>query len=134
MERIKRGTIVKLPGGLTGVTVPDLPGMLSCCHPDETPVVFLRDGKYDGGFAGSWTKDLEVIGPEGAVADFKKCGAGQGAECCAFLTSGPNGPECERFSDLRFPTQMRVDSMTAKRMPEEVFPECQKFKGGEDGA
>lgn len=120
LDRIKPGLLVKAADGRAGVTVDDLPGMLSCCSDDETPVV------YDGstGFQGTLTSTLEVIGEENAVADPVKCGAGRGAECCIFLVVGPKGFECERFGSLRNVLIFK-DGMNAKRHPEKLFPFCQ---------
>lgn len=59
-----------------------------------------------------------------AQADFKKCGAGQGAECCIFLISGTDGAECARFGGLHSILVSRTD-MTARRQPAQEFPECQ---------
>lgn len=93
---------------------------MNCCLPDETPVVF--DG--DAFSQGVMTTDLKVIGPENAIPDHKRCGAGRGAECCIFLTVGPKGFECERFSSLRYTLMFKKDSMNAKREPLPLYPGC----------
>ncbi|MFH1713774.1 MAG: hypothetical protein ABH876_01175 [Patescibacteria group bacterium] len=121
MERISRQTLVRnKKTGQKGVTVDDTPGMLSCCSDEETPVV------YEGTttFSGTLTRNLEVIGPENAIANLEKCGAGT-ENCCLFLTVGSKGPECERFSQLRFDLIMRKETMKARREPTELYPKCQ---------
>lgn len=115
-----------IPTGRIGVTTSDLPGYLSCNGPGEVTVV------YNGTTVGDGTNEneLRVVGPENAVADFHKCGAGKGSECCIFLTSGPNGTSCERFSSLRWSLIFRT--MTAERNPPEPYPACQKFPAKSD--
>ncbi|MDD5290399.1 MAG: hypothetical protein PHT40_04385 [Patescibacteria group bacterium] len=90
------------------------------CEPDQANVVF------DGVSYSEATdiKDLEKIGPENAVADPKKCGAGKGSECCIFLTKS-KGFTCERFGSLRNRLIFLKDSMHAKREPTAMFPKCQ---------
>lgn len=66
------------------------------------------------------TKPTEQPGPE---ADFVKCGAGRGAECCKFLLAGPDGAECGRFGSLD--NLLRSRPMIAARIPAEPFPLCQ---------
>lgn len=121
MERIKPQMIVTDASGRRGVTVPDMPGMMSCCSPEETPVVWSGEKS----FFGMLTSRLSIVGPEDAKADLKKCGAGQGTECCIFLTMGSKGPCCERHSDMR--TSLIFKTMNAKREPIETYPDCQKF-------
>jgi len=124
MNRIQRQMRVRnTKTGSLGVTVDDLAGLLSCCDPGETPVVF--DGQ--GGFTGIQTEDLEVLGPENAIADLQRCGAGKGADCCIFLASGPEGVSCQRFGELRYDIIFRKEKMNAKREPTEPFPGCQLF-------
>lgn len=114
---IKLQTIVKhTPTHRIGVVCPD---MMGCCSDDETPVVYSGVTHFED----TATSELEIIGPENAIADPKKCGAGKGAACCIFLTCGPEGFCCERFSSLRH-TLMFKD-MSAKRNPAEMFPRCQ---------
>ncbi|MBI2098561.1 MAG: hypothetical protein HYT49_02790 [Candidatus Wildermuthbacteria bacterium] len=105
--------------GATGVVCPDLPGPLSVDGPDEVGVV------YDGETTAHGTdfRVLEVVGPENAVADLDKCGAGKGEQACIFLTIGSKGVECQRFGNLRWSLIFRT--MKAKRHPEKLFPECQ---------
>jgi len=120
MERIPRQMVVRnKKTGKKGVTVDDAPGILCCCSDDETPVVY----EGDTAFKGTPTEDLEVIGPENAIADFKKCGAGRGKQCCIFLTG--DRPGCERFGQLRFDIIMRKEKMSAQREPIEPYPKCQ---------
>lgn len=94
---------------------------MACCTPNETPVVW--DG--EGGFSGTQTDLLTVIGPENAIGDPKKCGAGRGEECCIFLTCGPDGFCCDRFGDLRYSIIFKASRFTAKREPTAMFPQCQ---------
>ncbi len=102
--------------GSIGVTCEDLPGPLSCNGPDEVSVV------YDGTTVASGTdyRELEIVGPENAVTDLNKCGAGRGEEACIFLVVGAG---CQRFGDLRWDLIFRT--MRAKRHPEKLFPKCQ---------
>mgnify|MGYP001560372332 FL=1 len=107
--------------GSVGVVCPDLGGMLSCCNDDEVPVV------YEGTTASCGTifDQLEIVGPENALADREKCGAGKGKDCCIFLAVGANGFECQRFGNLRWDLVFRKSAMNAKREPIEMFPNCQ---------
>lgn len=121
-DKISIQTVVKnRQSGKIGVVCPDLGGMLSCCTDEEVPVV------YEGTSVscGTLFDQLEIIGPENAGADLKKCGAGQGENCCIFLTVGTNGPECQRFGNLRWDLVFRKSSMASKREPTELFPGCQ---------
>ena len=121
MERIPRQMVVRnKKTGKKGVTVDDLPAPLDCCLPEETPVVYEGETVV----VGTLTEDLEVIGPENAIADLKKCGAGTD-KCCIFLTIGREGPECQRFGPLRFQLIMRKEQMRAQREPVELYPACQ---------
>lgn len=110
--------VVNLEGDKRGVTTVDF---MSCCHPDETPVVWEGNGFSTG----TWTNQLKVIGPEKAVGDPDRCGAGRGEQCCIFLICGAQGFECARFSSMRVPLIFRRDKMTAKRQPTESYPNCQ---------
>ena len=104
-----------VPSGRIGVVCPDL---VNCCTPEETPVVY----EGETGFLGTETVELEILGPENAVPDPQRCGAGQGENCCIFLTCGPNGFCCERFSSLRY--DLIFKTMSAKRQPVEMYPGC----------
>ena len=106
--------------GATGVVVNDNFG---CCLPSEVPVVYHGTTS----FLGTEVSDLEEVGPENAAADFRKCGAGQGAECCRFLVGGAGGAECARFSSMRDRIIFKSD-MNAKRDPSEPYPECMIFE------
>ncbi|MGI9295983.1 MAG: hypothetical protein ACR2PS_18525 [Pseudomonadales bacterium] len=110
--------------GKTGTTCPDLMG---CCGPDELAVV------YDGeeGFLGTAEAELEILGPEDARPDFDQCGGGKGANCCVFLTAGPDGLCCERFSELRWSLFLNND-MTAQRKPTKPYPGCMDQKESVD--
>lgn len=93
---------------------------MSCCEDDETPVVF-------GGTnfsAGTPTSELTVIGPENAVPDPKRCGAGRRDECCIFLVLGPNGFECERHGAGRYRLIFAKRRMSAQREPTALYPGC----------
>lgn len=107
-------TIVEYKGR-RGVVVDDL---YSCCSEDETPVVFTGTAS----FKGTPTAELTIIGPEEAIPEPVKCGAGKGDDCCIFLVCGTGGFECQRFGDLRY--QLIFTNMTAKRHPLKMFPEC----------
>jgi len=111
-------TVVVNKEGLMGVVINDSFG---CCSSNEVPVV------YEGSstFCGTDIRELKIIGPENAQADMKKCGAGEGEECCIFMSIGPEGPMCERFGGLRFTLMARRNSMNAKREPTQLFPNCQ---------
>jgi len=93
---------------------------------DELSIVYDNDGKggttitlnCEGG-----REAFEIIGPENAIADPKKCGAGLGKECCIFLVAGSNGFECARYSSMRYDLQFRT--MNAKRDPSAPYPLCQ---------
>lgn len=67
---------------------------------------------------------LEMVGPENAVADAEKCGAGRGKLACMYLTSAKDGLRCDRFSVERWPVffAMRAHNL---REPAEAYPTCQ---------
>lgn len=120
MERIPRQTVVRnKKTGKKGVTIDDAPDVVHCCSDEETPVV------YEGETTSKRTRteDLEVIGPENAIADMEKCGAGTGRKCCIFLTG--DRPGCARFGELRFYILERKKQMKAQREPTEPYPKCQ---------
>ena len=52
-----------------------------------------------------------------------RCGVGM-VECCAFLTVGSAGFECERGGPLDHHLRARASTMRAKRIPVENFPDC----------
>lgn len=117
---MEQGTLVRHNlTGKEGVVVSDPFG---CCTSDETPVVFWGVTS----FFGTQTDELEEIGKYEATPDMHKCGAGRGADCCIFLTMGPNGPCCERFGSMRCTLIFRT--MAAKRDPATPFPECMIFE------
>ena len=105
--------------GSIGITCWDLPEPLSCIGPDQVSVV------YNNTTVSVRTdyRKLQIIGPENAVADLDKCGAGKGEETCIFLVIGHNGAECQRFGSLRWDLIFRT--MNVKRHPEKLFPKCQ---------
>jgi hypothetical protein len=109
--------------GQYGHVVDDIMG---CCSEDEVPVVYDEATAFEG-----TDKTLLVSVPEiEPEPDLIRCGAGQGEECCIFLTVGGEGPCCERFTRLRNALLSR--NMNAKRNPPEPWPECMKFpKRGE---
>lgn len=116
MSEFKMGLVVKHKDGRAGVVVTDPFG---CCSGKEVPVV------YDGTnfYSGTDYQYLKIIGPENAVADPKKCGAGTGKQCCIFLVIGTNGFECQRFGSLRDTLIFR--KMNAKRHPTQLYSNCQ---------
>jgi hypothetical protein len=106
-----------------GVTVPDMQGML-CDLPGT--VVVAWDGE-EGANGDVDPRELVDHGPEKALPDIKRCGAGRGAECCAFLTLTGAREECQRHTSLRWAILFRVKDMNAKRTPTEPYPACMKF-------
>jgi hypothetical protein len=118
-EMLPAKTLVEhVPTGRRGATVSDL---ASACGPDEVPVV------YDGetAFEGTSTAEIKVLGPDDAVADLVRCGAGRGAECCIFLVVGAGGPECARFTrGLHWTLVFRREQMQARREPRALYPGC----------
>lgn len=118
MPAIPMRTVVEAPGGVRGVVIRD---EFCVCDTDETLVAW--EGVL--GNLGFPTEKLKVIGPENAIADLKKCGAGQGEKCCIFLTVGPRGASCERFGHLHTSIIFRKDKMNAQREPREMYPNCQ---------
>lgn len=56
--------------------------------------------------------------------DPRRCGAGKGAACCAFLTAAPEGLQCARHGPLHYTIIDRIPSMNAKRNPEQSYPNC----------
>ena len=114
--RLRPQTIV-MHKGRRGVTCTDL---MSCCTDDETPVIF--DGMSS--FVGTKTTELNIIGPENAIADFTKCGGGTD-QCCIYLVVGASGFTCERYSDMRWHFVFNKYKMNAQRDPVEPFPGCQ---------
>ena len=61
--------------------------------------------------------------------DPKLCGAGKGAQCCAFLICGPEGFECGReIPSVKESMIFRVvvlENTAAKRLPVAAYPDCQ---------
>ncbi len=124
MGDLPPGTRVRLrSSGLTGTVCPDLPGPLSCIGSGEVGVVF------DGSTCSEATAigDLNDLGSEDPQPDPQKCGAGREAECCIFLTVGPNGFVCERFTSLRW--DLVLKKMSAERHPPEPYPACMIHEG-----
>lgn len=110
-------TLVKRKSdGKLGVIVPDSFG---CC--DEGVAVVFDGNSY---YQETMPDNLEVIGHENAIADFKKCGGGLGEQCCIFLTADATGFTCDRFSSLRASIIFK-DDMVSKRYPVEMYPNCQ---------
>jgi len=92
-----------------------------CCDASEDLVVY--DGtKHGSGTDRTLLKEVPFVLP---IPDLTKCGAGQGKYCCIFITVGPNGSVCERFTALRNTLIFRT--MTAKRNPEQPYPKCMVF-------
>ncbi len=117
-EFVSRTVVRRKDTGETGIVCPSL-GILNCNGPDEVSVV------YAGSTAAIGTDRalLEVLGPEEAIADFVRCGAGRGKDTCIFLAAGAGGPSCERFGPIRWNLIFRT--MRAERNPEQLFPDCQ---------
>lgn len=99
-----------------GVVVSDI---ANCCEHDEIPIEYEGDNY----FTGTDVNKLESLGPLNPEAEFKGCGGGKREKCCKFLTAGPNGLDCERFSSLRN-TLIFKNGMSAQRQPSEPYPEC----------
>lgn len=57
----------------------------------------------------------------------RKCGIGEGANCCIFLTIATEGWNCEQRSELADYLYKRAKSgqSNARRTPESDFPSCQ---------
>ncbi len=115
-------TVVRhVPTGKIGVVIQEPFEPFGSCDPEqEAPVVF--DGTT------SWCAvsltELEKIGPEQAIADWEKCGAGNGRECCMFLAGSPTGGlKCQRFGPLRW--VILFTPMGAKRHPRALYTACQ---------
>ncbi len=116
---METGTIVEhKTTGRQGVVVND---NFAACTPEETPVVFWGTTYFEG----TPTSELDPLGEYQATPNLHKCGAGRKAECCIFLTMGPNGVCCERFSSMRDTLIFKV--MSAERNPPEPFPDCMIF-------
>jgi len=58
---------------------------------------------------------------------YRGCGVGLGRICCAYLTAGPNGFECEQWTVLGQELARRASGggMGARRLPKSEFPNCQ---------
>jgi hypothetical protein len=93
---------------------------LSVCYDENYPVTLNCEGGEEA---------FEVVGPENAVPDPTRCGAGQGEHCCRFLVVGADGFRCERFGELRYSLQFKT--MTAQREPTRLYPECFLVKNPE---
>lgn len=61
------------------------------------------------------------------IADPGKCGAGQGANCCIFLTMQSHTGVwiCARATSMEPYIVAHRPFMNAQRMPTEVYPACQ---------
>lgn len=112
------GTIVRnRETGEVGVVAQDI---LSCCGPDQEPVV------YDGSdaFLGTNRDELELIGTyDKRIDDPKRCGAGLGEYACIYASFEGGDTVCQRFSPLRNTLIFRT--MTASARPAHLKPECQ---------
>lgn len=116
LQKVKRKS-----DGREGVIKVDGMGLTT---PDEVMVVYHGDLDYTL----KLVEDLEDLGSVDIQPDLRKCGAGKGAECCRWLTVGPEGPDCERYSEAREYLRGRND-MVASRLPTEPYPDCQIFPG-----
>ncbi len=92
-----------------------------CC--DNTEELVVYDNSSYG--LGTNREILEKVPDPILIPDIKKCGAGKEEECCIFLTVGATGPSCERFTSMR--DTLIFKTMSAKRNPEEPYPQCMKF-------
>jgi hypothetical protein len=66
--------------------------------------------------------------PSGVRPDPRKCGMGQGADCCIYLLMHPDeGFECGRGGVLAQTVELRAASgkMSAQRRPVKPYPVCQ---------
>ena len=118
MSNFEVGIVVKdTRDGDQGVVVLDGFG---ACAPGEVPVVF----EGNTFFTGVHHSVLEVIGPENAVPDKERCGAGRGEECCRWLMMGEGGFICGRHHRMRDAIIFRAHTMGAKRNPTEAYPNC----------
>lgn len=116
--------VLNKEGGVFGHVIND---SFSCCAGEEVLVVY--DGTSSGlGTDRSLLEEAEQIK---AVPDFKGCGGGRGAECCIFLTVGPKGFCCERFTPLR--DSLIFKTMVANREPTEPYPDCMIFNDSDKG-
>ena len=109
------GTRIKDEDGRLGIVVDNFMG---ACDQDEIPVVF--DGVTY--FEGVDEATLTDLGIPDHKPGHEKCGAGQGDDCCIFLTVGKDGLACERFGGLR--NTLIFKTMSAKRHPAEPYPDC----------
>lgn len=126
MPAFKIGTRVRnIKDNREGVVVFD---PWACCTDEEIPVVYDNQE----GFLGTLIGDLKDLGPENAVPEPDRCGAGRGADCCIFLVCGANGFECQRHGSMRY--SLIFKTMTAKRSPTAPFPKCMTFEDKAIGA
>ncbi len=98
-----------------GVVVSDI---MSCCDETEVPIEYEGTSTFQGTDI-SIIEDLGLVNPQ---PNFSACGAGKMENCCIFLTVGPQGISCERFSSLR--NSLMFKTMSAKRQPTEAYPNC----------
>lgn len=93
--------------------MPDMPGSIGVAWDDQPAIVTETD-----------PSTLTVLGPENAVPDPKRCGAGRsGGDACIFLTVGAGGFQCERYGSLRWALIFN-EGMRARRRPSEPYPGC----------
>ncbi|MBI4414645.1 MAG: hypothetical protein HY566_00210 [Candidatus Kerfeldbacteria bacterium] len=112
-------TVVREKGGnrREGIVCPAAPGLedeegVAVVFPPSTVAMHVREDR------------LEIIGPENAVADEAKCGAGRGKRVCMFLTFADGALGCDRFSEDRWPVFFATRSQN-RRQPTEAYPACQ---------
>lgn len=106
--------------GQVGMVSVDLSGFMSVAQPGQVPVRFEGQEWLEAVDAGQ----LQVVEQVQVQPDLARCGAGQGAQCCIFLTGGPDGPSCERNGSMHMALQVRRHNMTARRLPTQVWPKC----------
>jgi hypothetical protein len=109
--------------GRKAMTMPTISMLLSDGDSDTSIVFDGRSGSATLNCFADGAKQFKIVGPDPAVADLQKCGAGKGADCCKFLVAGVNGVECARFGTMHYDLVFRT--MNAKREPTKFYPACQ---------
>lgn len=105
-----------------GVLLPTI-YLLTMDGDDELSVSYGDGGSATLNIEGG-RENFELLGPEDAIADPTKCGAGKGKACCKFLVVGSNGFECARNGSLHYTIIFK--QMTATMEPSSLYPHCQE--------